>query len=71
MAAWIKCTNKDGDKLHLNLDHVAVIRPYHRDRGFTGNEVIFAAGNLTSIIVMESEDYLTGSGSAERQHGEV
>jgi hypothetical protein len=42
--ARIKCTTKDGIEIRLNLDHVAMIRPHHTDRGFTGNEIIFSAG---------------------------
>jgi hypothetical protein len=52
-------------------DHVAVIRPHRRDRGFAGNEVIFAAGNLSSIMVIESEDYLTGSQTIKQDYDEV
>jgi hypothetical protein len=55
MANWVKCTGEDGAHLRVNMDHVAVIRPHRRDRGFAGNEVIFAAGNLSSIMVIESE----------------
>jgi hypothetical protein len=66
MASWIKCTSEDGAQLRVNLDHVAVIRPHRRDRGFAGNEIIFAAGNLTSIMVIEDEDYLTRSPRIER-----
>jgi hypothetical protein len=71
MASWIKCTGEDGAQLRVNMDHVAVIRPHRRDRGFAGNEIIFAAGNLSSIMVIESEDYLTGSQSIERGRDEV
>ena len=71
MASWIKCTTEEGAQLRVNLDHVVVIRPHRRDRGFAGNEIIFAAGNLSSIIVIESEDYLTGSPSIERRHDQV
>ena len=35
MAGWIKCTTTDGTDIRLNLDHVAMIRPYPDDRGFT------------------------------------
>jgi hypothetical protein len=71
MASWIKCTNEDGAHLRVNMDHVAVIRPHRRDRGFAGNEIVFAAGNLSSIMVIESEDYLTGSQGIKQGYDEV
>jgi hypothetical protein len=71
MASWIKCTSEDGAQLRVNMDHVAVIRPHRRDRGFAGNEIIFAAGNLSSIMVIESEDHLTSSPSIEQGHDQV
>ena len=49
MATWTKCTTTEGIEFRLNLDHVAVIRPHHSERGFSGSEIIFAAGNLSSI----------------------
>jgi hypothetical protein len=60
MASWIKCTTKDGIEGRLSLDHVAMIRPHHLDRGFTGNEIIFSAGTLSSILVVEDQGYLVG-----------
>jgi hypothetical protein len=71
MASWIRCTTTDGTELHLNLEHVAMIRPHDSDRGFTGSEVIFAAGNLSSILVREGQDHLTGPQRIERGHDEV
>ncbi len=71
MASWIKCTSEDGAQLRVNMDHVAVIRPHRRERGFAGNELVFAAGNLSSIMVIEDEDYLTGSPRIERGHDQV
>jgi hypothetical protein len=71
MANWIKCTGEDGAHLRVNMDHVAVIRPHRRDRGFAGNEIVFAAGNLSSIMVTESEDYLTGCQSIKQGYDEV
>jgi hypothetical protein len=71
MASWIKCTSEDGAHLRVNMDHVAVIRPHRRDRGFAGNELIFAAGNLSSVMVVEDEDYLTDSLSIKREHDQV
>jgi hypothetical protein len=40
------------------LDHVALIRPYHSDRGFTGSEIIFAGGAPSSIYVKQDRDTL-------------
>lgn len=71
MASWIKCTTKDGIEIRLNLDHVAMIRPHHSDRGFTGNEIIFAAGTLSSILVKESQEYLVGPPRIEQGCDEV
>jgi hypothetical protein len=71
MASWIKCTSEDGAQLRVNMDHVAMIRPHRRERGFAGNELVFAAGNLSSIMVTEDEDYLTGSPSIERGHDQL
>jgi hypothetical protein len=70
MASWIKCTNEEGVQFRVNMDQVAVIRPYRRERGLAGNEIIFAAGNLSSIVVTESEDYLTAPQSNEQSRGE-
>jgi hypothetical protein len=70
MANWIKCTSKDGSELRLNLEHVALIRAHQKDRGFTGSEVVFASG-LSSIIVNEGQEYLTGPPSIERGHDQV
>jgi hypothetical protein len=58
MPTWIKCTARDGIEIRVNLDHVAMIRPYDSDRGFTGSEIIFAAGTLSSIIVQEPPEDL-------------
>ena len=58
MAGWIKCTTAEGVNIRLNLDQVAMIRPHRSDRGFAGNEVIFASGNLSSIIVKEDQEEL-------------
>jgi len=58
MATWTKCTITDGTEIRLNLDHAAMIRPHHSDRGFTGSEIIFAAGNLSSILVKETPEDL-------------
>jgi hypothetical protein len=66
MASWVKCTTTDDAEIRLNLDQVAMIRPYHSDRGFSGSEVIFAAGSQSPIVVKEDRDVLTGSRSAQQ-----
>jgi hypothetical protein len=58
MASWIKCTMTDGTEVRLNLDHVAMIRPHHSDRGFAGSEVIFVGGAPSSIYVQQDRDTL-------------
>lgn len=60
MATWIRCTNEKGVPLQVNFDHVAIIRPHYRDGDFAGSELVFAAGNLSSIVVIENEDHLMG-----------
>jgi hypothetical protein len=60
MASWVKCTTVDGTEVRLNMEHVALVRPYREDRGGTGSEVIFAAGSLSSIVVKEDQEYLIG-----------
>lgn len=59
MADWIRCTTTDGTELLLNADHVAIVRPYHSDRGFSGSEIVFATGAPSSITVKEGQDQLT------------
>jgi hypothetical protein len=54
MANWTKCTIADGTELRVNLDHAAMVRPHRSERGFSGSEIIFAAGNLGSIIVQQT-----------------
>jgi hypothetical protein len=71
MASWIKCTTAEGQAIRLNLDQVAIIRPHHSDRGFTGNEIIFASGNLSSILVKEDQGYLAEPPRIERGRDEV
>jgi hypothetical protein len=71
MATWTKCTSTEGIDIRLNLDHVAVIRPHHSERGFSGSEIIFAAGNLSSIIVQQTQDALAEPPHIERGHDEV
>ena len=48
MTSWIKCTIEDGTEVRVNMDHVALVRPYRSDRGGKGSEVLFAAG--TSVV---------------------
>lgn len=71
MASWIKCTTTDGTEVRLNLDHVAMIRPHHSDHGDTGNEIIFATGTLSSILVKENQEHLAEPPRIERGHDEV
>jgi hypothetical protein len=71
MASWVKCTTTDGTEFQLNLEHVAMIRPHHSDRGFTGSEIIFAAGNLSSILIKETQEHLTAPPRIERGHAQV
>jgi hypothetical protein len=71
MANWIKCSTAEGEAIRLNLDQVAIIRPHHSDRGFKGNEIIFASGNLSSILVNEDQEYLAGPQRVERGRDEV
>jgi hypothetical protein len=61
MANWVTCTTTDGIDIRLNLDQVAMIRPYRSDRGFSGSEVVFATGTPSPIIVREDRDTLAGS----------
>jgi hypothetical protein len=58
MASWVKCTTTDGAEVRVNLDHVAMVRPYHSDRGFSGSEIIFATGTPSPIVVNEGRDAL-------------
>ena len=58
MANWINCTTTDGTEVRVNLDHVAIIRPHHRERGFAGSEIIFVGGAPSSILVQEDRDTL-------------
>jgi hypothetical protein len=58
MAAWTKCTTPDGVDIRVNMDHVAMIRSHQSERGFGGSEIIFAVGNLSSIIVKQSQEAL-------------
>jgi hypothetical protein len=51
----------DGIEIRLNLNQVAMIRPYRSDRGFSGSEVVFATGTPSPIIVKEDRDALSGS----------
>jgi hypothetical protein len=59
MTKWVHCTTTDGTEVRVNLDHVAIIRPYRSDRGFTGSEIIFASAP-SSILVQEDRDTLVG-----------
>ena len=48
-----------------------MIRPHHSDRGYTGNEIVFASGNLSSILVKENQEYLAEPQRVERGHNEI
>jgi hypothetical protein len=61
MASWLKCTTVDGTEIVVNADHVAIIRPYNKDRGGTGSEITFAAGAPSSLVVKEGRQELTGT----------
>ncbi len=71
MAGWIKCNTTDGTEIRLNLDHVAMIRPYPDDRGFTGSEIIFATGSPALITVMEKPDDLAGPPDVQQVRREI
>ena len=71
MASWVKCTTGDGTEVRLNIDHVALVRPYQKDRGGKGSEVIFAAGSLSSIVVKESQEELIERHVLQRGLGQV
>lgn len=71
MANFIKCSTAEGVVVRLNMDHVALIRPHHSDRGGSGNEIIFASGTLSSIIVKEDQEYLAEPPRLEQGHDEV
>jgi hypothetical protein len=48
-----------------------MVRPHRSDRGFSGSEVVFAAGNLSSIIVQQTEEELAEPPRVERGRDEV
>lgn len=60
MATWVRCTTPDGSEVRVNADHVAIVRPYKRDRGGSGTEIIFAGGAPSTIIIQEDQAHLTG-----------
>ena len=66
MATWVKCTTTDGAEIRLNLDQVALIRPYQSDRGYSGSEVVFSGGAPSSIIVKEDRNALAGAGAPSK-----
>jgi hypothetical protein len=70
VASWIQCTTRDGLQIQLNLDQVAFIRPHRTENTFTGSEIIFASGNLSSILVNEAPEYLTAP-RVQEQSGQV
>ena len=58
MATWVKCTTTDGAEVRVNLEHVAMIRPYRSERGFSGSEITFATGTPSTLVVNEGRDAL-------------
>jgi hypothetical protein len=44
----------------VNLDHVATVRQYQKERGGTGCEITFAGGSPSNIVVREDQEHLTG-----------
>lgn len=71
MPTWIKCTTTDGTEVRVNLDQVAMVRPHDSDRGFSGSEIVFAAGTLSSIIVRQTQEELAEPPRIERGRDEV
>jgi hypothetical protein len=71
MATWTKCTTTDGAEIRVNLDHVAMVRPHRSESGFSGSEIIFAAGDLSSIIVRQTQEELAETPRIERGRDEV
>jgi hypothetical protein len=71
MATWTKCTTTDGTEIRVNLDHVAMVRPHRSERGFSGSEIIFSAGDLSSIIVRQTQEELAETPRIERGRDEV
>lgn len=71
MATWTKCTTTDGAEIRVNLDHVAMVRPHRSEQGFSGSEIIFAAGDLSSIIVRQTQEELAETPRIERGRDEV
>jgi hypothetical protein len=60
MATWVRCTTSHGDEIRVNLDHVATVRQYQKDRGGTGCEITFSGGVPSAIVVKEDQEHLTG-----------
>jgi hypothetical protein len=60
MATWVRCTTSHGDEIRVNLDHVATVRQYQKDRGGTGCEITFSGGVPSPIVVKEDQEHLTG-----------
>jgi hypothetical protein len=60
MATWIRCTTAEGSEVRLNVDHIAMVRQYRKERGGTGSEIIFAGGVPSALVVQEDQEHLTG-----------
>ena len=60
MATWVRRTTSHGDEIRVNLDHVATVRQYQKDRGGMGCEITFVGGVPSAIVVKEDQEHLTG-----------
>jgi hypothetical protein len=60
MATWIRCTTAEGSEVRVNVEHIAIVRQYRKERGGTGSEIIFAGGVPSAIVVQEDQEHLTG-----------
>jgi hypothetical protein len=58
MAAFVKCTTAEKIPVSINMNHVALVRPYRSDHGFSGSEIVFSSGSPTSVIVEQTQDQL-------------
>jgi hypothetical protein len=58
MAAFVKCTTAEKIPVSINMNHVALVRPYRSDRGFSGSEIVFSSGSPTSVNDEQTQDQL-------------
>ena len=66
MATWLRCTTVEGAEVRVNVDHIAMVRQYRKERGGTGSEIIFAGGAPSALVVQEDQEHLTGRLGASR-----